>query len=103
MGRVIRGEHLCLNPISIPTGPLIPTFTLLGLIGIRIRFLGGLMAMFIIRFLEAVSKAISSGCMTNRFSYLNLAVGGNYVGSPNADTVFPAEYLVDYIRVYQRN
>ena len=37
------------------------------------------------------------------FLLLNLAVGGNYVGSPNADTVFPAEYLVDYIRVYQRN
>ena len=31
----------------------------------------------------------------------NLAVGGNWPGSPNADTVFPAEMLVDYVRVYQ--
>lgn len=32
---------------------------------------------------------------------LNLAVGGNWPGSPNAETVFPAEMLVDYVRVYE--
>ncbi len=32
---------------------------------------------------------------------LNLAVGGNYPGSPNSDTVFPQTMLVDYVRVYQ--
>ena len=37
------------------------------------------------------------------FLLLNLAVGGNYVGAPNGDTTFPAEFRVDYIRVYQRN
>jgi len=31
----------------------------------------------------------------------NLAVGGYWPGNPNADTVFPAEMLVDYVRVYQ--
>ena len=31
----------------------------------------------------------------------NLAVGGNWPGDPNPDTVFPAEMLVDYVRVYQ--
>jgi beta-glucanase (GH16 family) len=31
---------------------------------------------------------------------LNVAVGGNYVGSPNEQTVFPQEMLVDYVRVY---
>ncbi len=31
---------------------------------------------------------------------LNLAVGGNYVGAPDASTVFPATVLVDYVRVY---
>lgn len=30
---------------------------------------------------------------------LNLAVGGNYVGSPNAGTTFPATMQVDYVRV----
>lgn len=32
---------------------------------------------------------------------LNLAVGGNYVGSPNAETVFPQTMYVDYVRVYE--
>jgi beta-glucanase (GH16 family) len=41
------------------------------------------------------------------FLIMNLAVGGNYVGNPstndiNAGTVFPAEMLVDYVRVYQQ-
>lgn len=32
---------------------------------------------------------------------LNLAVGGNWPGAPDAQTVFPAQMLVDYVRVYQ--
>ena len=32
---------------------------------------------------------------------LNMAVGGNFPGSPNTETVFPQQMLVDYIRVYQ--
>jgi hypothetical protein len=32
---------------------------------------------------------------------LNLAVGGNLPGPPNATTVFPQEYVIDYVRVYQ--
>ncbi|MCB0285915.1 MAG: glycoside hydrolase family 16 protein [Calditrichia bacterium] len=35
------------------------------------------------------------------FIILNLAVGGNYVGSPNASTVFPQTMLIDYVRVYK--
>ncbi|PHQ29377.1 MAG: glycosyl hydrolase family 16 [Leeuwenhoekiella sp.] len=34
---------------------------------------------------------------------LNLAVGGSFVGSPNAETVFPQTMLVDYVRVYESN
>ena len=33
---------------------------------------------------------------------LNLAVGGNYVGSPDASTPFPAAMQVDYVRAYRR-
>jgi beta-glucanase (GH16 family) len=33
---------------------------------------------------------------------LNMAVGGNWPGSPTAETVFPAAFQVDYVRVYQR-
>ena len=33
------------------------------------------------------------------YMLLNLAVGGNYVGSPNSGTPFPATMQVDYVRV----
>jgi beta-glucanase (GH16 family) len=33
---------------------------------------------------------------------LNLAVGGNWPGSPDKNTVFPQTMLVDYVRVYER-
>jgi len=32
---------------------------------------------------------------------LNLAVGGNWPGSPNETTEFPQELILDYVRVYQ--
>ena len=32
---------------------------------------------------------------------LNVAVGGSYVGSPNANSRFPQTMIVDYVRVYQ--
>jgi beta-glucanase (GH16 family) len=32
---------------------------------------------------------------------LDLAVGGTYVGSPDASTTFPQTLLVDYVRVYE--
>lgn len=33
---------------------------------------------------------------------LNLAVGGNWPGKPDANTVFPQAMIVDFVRVYQR-
>jgi len=35
------------------------------------------------------------------FILLNMAVGGNWPGSPNGSTPFPSQMLVDYVRVYQ--
>ena len=35
-----------------------------------------------------------------QFVIMNLAVGGDWPGSPNASTVFPSQMLVDYIRIY---
>lgn len=32
---------------------------------------------------------------------LNVAVGGNLPGAPNAETVFPQSMIVDYVRVYE--
>ena len=37
------------------------------------------------------------------FLILNLAVGGDWPGSPDSTTVFPQSMLVDYVRVYQRS
>ncbi len=41
----------------------------------------------------------------NEYFYLifNLAVGGNWPGSPNAATYFPQWLIVDYVRVYKPN
>jgi beta-glucanase (GH16 family) len=36
------------------------------------------------------------------FLILNVAVGGNWPGAPDATTVFPQQMLVDYVRVYRR-
>lgn len=34
---------------------------------------------------------------------MNVAVGGNFPGVPNAETRFPAELVVDYVRVYEKD
>jgi beta-glucanase (GH16 family) len=36
------------------------------------------------------------------FMLLNLAVGGDWPGNPDAATQFPQQMLVDYVRVYQK-
>ena len=35
------------------------------------------------------------------FMLLNMAVGGNFLGNPDATTVFPQQLQVDYVRYYQ--
>lgn len=37
----------------------------------------------------------------NFFVVLNVAVGGNFLGNPDASTVFPQQMQVDYVRYYQ--
>lgn len=40
----------------------------------------------------------------NEFFFIfNVAVGGNWPGSPNGSTVFPQRMMVDYVRVFQVN
>ena len=36
------------------------------------------------------------------FVLLNLAVGGDWPGTPDGTTQFPQQMLVDYVRVYQK-
>ena len=37
------------------------------------------------------------------FLLLNLAVGGDWPGNPDATTVFPQDYVIDWVRVWQRD
>ncbi|MDA9582901.1 DUF5011 domain-containing protein [Porticoccaceae bacterium] len=37
------------------------------------------------------------------FFIMNIAVGGNWPGSPNSSTEFPQRMVVDYVRVFQKN
>jgi len=46
---------------------------------------------------RTVTSNIYQGPM---FLLINLAVGGNWPGSPNASTSFPSTFNVDYVRVY---
>ena len=39
----------------------------------------------------------------NFFFIFNVAVGGNWPGSPNQTTAFPQHLIVDYVRVFQAN
>lgn len=40
----------------------------------------------------------------NKFYFIfNVAVGGNWPGSPDGTTTFPQQMIVDYIRVFQNN
>lgn len=54
-------------------------------------------------FKEFSNTANFSGYPFNKpfFFIMNVAVGGNWPGSPDATTVFPKEMFVDYIRVFQ--
>ena len=36
------------------------------------------------------------------FLIVNLAVGGSWPGAPDAETVFPSWFEVDYVRAYER-
>jgi beta-glucanase (GH16 family) len=35
-----------------------------------------------------------------QFIILNLAIGGDWPGSPDGTTVFPGDMQVDYVRIY---
>ncbi len=48
-----------------------------------------------------ISPAAMSEFHQNAFFIFNVAVGGNWPGSPDASTVFPQQMIIDYIRVFQ--
>jgi|GEM_PF-614307 len=50
--------------------------------------------------LSSLSGAVWPFDAGPQFLLFNLAVGGNWPGSPSASTVFPAQMLVDYVRIY---
>jgi len=48
-----------------------------------------------------ISSEARSEFHEDHFFIFNVAVGGNWPGSPNAETIFPQSMMVDYIRVFQ--
>ena len=50
-----------------------------------------------------ITPAALSEFRDNFFFIFNVAVGGNWPGSPNSTTVFPQRMIVDYVRVFQEN
>ncbi len=57
----------------------------------------------IVWLVDGVKRHELAGKSPNEPMYLlaNMAVGGNYPGSPDASTPFPASFDIDYIRVYE--
>ena len=51
--------------------------------------------------IESIAATHQSELRNEFFILLNVAVGGNWPGAPDASTVFPQQMQVDYIRVYQ--
>jgi beta-glucanase (GH16 family) len=58
----------------------------------------------IVWYVDGVERARTTTDIPNEPMYIiaNLAVGGDWPGSPDRNTKFPAQYDIDYIRVYQR-
>jgi beta-glucanase (GH16 family) len=52
---------------------------------------------------EAVARAPTPGDLhTPMYVLINLAVGGNWPGAPDATTGFPAQYRIDHVRIYRQ-
>jgi beta-glucanase (GH16 family) len=51
-----------------------------------------------------LKKTFTDSRVSDELMYiiLDIAVGGNWPGSPDATTMFPAYHYIDYVRVYQR-
>ncbi len=60
----------------------------------------------IVWYLDGVEKwrysAAANIPREDMYLLMNLAVGGNWPGAPDEKTRFPAEFLIDYVRVWQR-
>jgi beta-glucanase (GH16 family) len=53
---------------------------------------------------QITPEDITGEWVFNRPFYIiiNLAIGGDFIGAPNTETVFPQTMLVDYVRVYKK-
>jgi beta-glucanase (GH16 family) len=58
----------------------------------------------VVWYVDGVERARQTEGVPDEPMYLiaNLAVGGPWAGAPSGETVFPAEYRIDWIRVYER-
>ena len=51
---------------------------------------------------QLVFKAKNHEANLPMYLIINLAIGGNWPGSPNNETEFPAEFSIDYVKIYER-
>ncbi|MBI1368446.1 MAG: family 16 glycosylhydrolase [Planctomycetes bacterium] len=60
---------------------------------------------YIAWFIDGVERQRSTRSIpdTPMFILLNLAVGGDWPGPPDANTKFPSDFQIDYVRVYEKN
>lgn len=52
---------------------------------------------------QQIGDAERTEFQSSFFILFNLAVGGNWPGSPTASTVFPQHMMIDWVRVYQKD
>jgi beta-glucanase (GH16 family) len=51
--------------------------------------------------IELTRTATPEALKGDMYLLMNLAVGGKWPGSPNQTTPFPAEFKIDYVRIWQ--
>jgi beta-glucanase (GH16 family) len=51
---------------------------------------------------QLVFKAENYDANVPMYLIVNLAIGGNWPGSPDAQTIFPADFSIDYIKIYEK-
>lgn len=87
------------NSISLPSGKFADEFHVFSIVWNQ-NSITWLMDNVVYNTLD-VTPAELSEFQENFFLIMNVAVGGNWPGNPDATTIFPQTMYVDYVRVFQ--
>ena len=53
-------------------------------------------------YLDITSPECDTFRKYDKYIIINLAIGGQWAGSPDSSTIFPNNYSIDYVKIYQR-